>query len=310
MEEKILFEKFLFGDGKEVFIDDIEFCVDRIVMLPKIRPHQLEKAVRLSVEYCQKADFRVKLLEKSNEYPVFVYQLYKRGILVFEEIEPFLNNEDTFLLCYYFRKEIEDFESFIENKYQPYDIDLSFFENTNDIQEQIEYGFHSSSIEYCLKYDDINILVNFHKLKQECKWSPFEWSYKPDYLDFVSFSGFFGSVKCFKYLLMKGFGIDERVLSMVSCSGCFDLFHLSKKQQSLTAESLYKASEFSHIPLLVFIFENGFDINSKDSNIEFLYLIKLLFIMLFLVVILALLNILLIKKQISMQSIVVLMVVT
>ena len=62
MEDKISFEEFLFGDGYEIFINDIEFCVDRIVMLPKIRPNQLEKAVRLSTEYCKLADFRRKLL--------------------------------------------------------------------------------------------------------------------------------------------------------------------------------------------------------------------------------------------------------
>ena len=57
MEEKVSFEDFLFGEGNEIIIDDMEFCVDRIVMLTKIRPHQLEKAVRLSVEYCKSAGF-------------------------------------------------------------------------------------------------------------------------------------------------------------------------------------------------------------------------------------------------------------
>jgi len=45
----------------------MEFCVDRIIELPKIRPHQLEKAVRLSIEYWKYSDFRQKLVEKSNE---------------------------------------------------------------------------------------------------------------------------------------------------------------------------------------------------------------------------------------------------
>ena len=65
MEEKISFERFLFGDGNEIRINDMEFCVDRIFMLPKIRPHQLGKAVDISVEYCKLNDFRQKLLRKS-----------------------------------------------------------------------------------------------------------------------------------------------------------------------------------------------------------------------------------------------------
>jgi len=298
MEEKISFERYLFGDGNEIFIDDIEFCIDRIVMLPKTQPHQLEKAVRISVEYCQSAIFRRKLLEKSTEYPVLIYQLYKRGVFIFGEIEPFLKNVDTFLICYYFRKEIKDFESFIKSKDKPDDFDDSFFENENDIDQLIEYGYMQSSIEYCLKYDVIDDLALWNNLNQTVSWSPFEWSFKPEYLDLLSFAGFFGSIKCFKLLIMKGFEIKDNVLSMVVCSGCFDLFHLCQGHQFVTPNLVCKASEFFHLPLLVFMTENGVDINAKSKDVEFLYIMILLFIGLLLMVILVLLNILLIKKQI------------
>jgi len=101
MEEKILFEKYLFGDGNEFLIDDMEFWADRIVILLKIRSHQLEKAVELSLKYCQIAGFRHKLLEKSNICPVLIYRLYQKGIFLFEEIDPFLRKEDSYLICYY-----------------------------------------------------------------------------------------------------------------------------------------------------------------------------------------------------------------
>jgi len=324
MEEKISFERFLFGDENEIIIDDMEFCVDRIVMFPKIRPHQLENAVRISAEYCKLADFRRKLLEKSTECPVLIYQLYKRGVFVFEEIKTFLKNRNTFLLSYYFRKEIKDFESFIESKDKPYDFKKSFFENENDIDQLIEYGFMQSSIEYCLKYDVIDDLALWNNLNQTVSWSPFEWSFKPEYLDLLSFAGFFGSIKCFKHLIMKGFEINENVLSMVVCSGCFDLFHLCQGHQLGTPNLVCKASEFFNLPLLVFMIENGgdiigkdenentpihyaaanghlsvveylvnqkTDINAKFSSAVFLYSMRLLFIMLLLMAILVLLNI-------------------
>jgi len=270
MEDKISFERFLFGEGNEIRINDMEFCVDRIIELPKIRPHKLERAVRLSTEYCKLADFRRKLLEKSIECPILIYQLYKRGVLVFGEIKPFLRNGNTFLIRYYFRKEIEDFYSFIKNKSKPYGIDESFFENENDMDQLIEYGFLPSSIEYCLKYDVIDSLLNMD-FNQKAKWSPFEWSNKPEYLDLLSFSGFFGSIKCFKHLLMKGLEINENVLSMVVCGGCFDLFHICQGQDFLTLNLVCKVSEFFHLPLLDFMIENGADIISKDKNVEFLY---------------------------------------
>jgi len=266
MEEKISFERFLFGGGNEIRINDMEFCVDRIFMLLKIRPHQLEKAVRLSVEYCQFSDFSRKLLEKSYECPVLIYQLYKRGILVFEEIEPFLRNGNTFLLCYYFRKVVKDFDNFIKSKSKPYGIDESFFENENVMDQLIEYGYLQSSIEYCLKYDVIDDLLSIDNINQEARWSPFEWSNKPEHKDLLSFSGFFGSIKCFKHLLMKGFEINENVLSMVVCGGSFDLFHICQGQQFLTPNLFCKAAQFFHQPLLGFLIENGGDKNAKDKD--------------------------------------------
>ena len=265
MEEKITFERFLFGDGNEIIIDDMEFCIDRIVMLPKMRPLQLEKAVMLSFKYCQIADFCRKILAKSNECPVLIHKLFKRGVFIFKEIEPFLIRNDTFLLCYYFRREIDDFNNFIKTKDKIYPFNQSFFENESYIDQLIEFGFLPSSVEYCLKYDVVDDLVGFDKLNQKAIWSPFEWSYQPKYDDLFSFAGYFGSIKCFKYLLMKGFKINENVLSMVVCGGCFDLYHLCQGEHYITPILVCEASKFSHLQLLVFMLENGCDINAKGE---------------------------------------------
>jgi len=272
MEEKISFESSLFGEGNEVFIDDIEFCVNRIVIFPKIRPQKLEKIVDLSAEYCKSVHFRRKLLEKSKKCPVLIYQLYKRGILVFGEIEPFLNekDEDTFLFSCYFRKEIHDFEIFISNKKKPLCFDESLFKNENKIDQMIEFGFLPSSIEYCLKYDVIDDLLKINNLYLKAEWSPFEWSARPKNIDLLSFAGFFCSIKCFKHLLMTGIKINDNVTSMVVCGGCLDLFHLCQGQQLVTSELVCNASEFFHLPLLVFMIENGADINAKSDFVEFL----------------------------------------
>jgi len=290
MEEKIAFERFLYEDENEIKVHDIEFCVDRIIMLPKIRPHQLEKAVSLSVEYCSNADFRRRMLEKSVKYPVLIYRLYKLGIFDFEEIEPFLRNRETFLLCYYFRKKISDFESFIKNKDMPSRFKQGFFEYQNDIDTLIEYGFHPSSIEYCLKYDVIDDFVYFDIMNAEVQWSPFEWSIMPKYLDLLSISGFFGSIKCFKHLLMEGFDINNKVISMIVCGGCLDLFQLCQRHQCFSIENFCYASEFFHLPLLTYMLENGVNVNSKGFNYDFLSKIILLFIMLLQMVIFVLLS--------------------
>jgi len=277
MNKHVSFELFLFGDEKETAINDVEFIVDRIILFPQIRPHDLEKAEMISDKYCQFPDFRRKLLEKSNKCPVLIYRLFRKGIFVFEEIKPLLMNKGTFILSYYFRKEIHCFSKFIENKEKPDDFDESFFENDNEIDQMIEYGFISTSIEYCLKYDAIDDFKTIDISDQEAEWSPFEWSIEPKYLDLLSFSGFFGSIKCFKHLLMKGYEINEKVQSMVICSGCFDLFHLCQPKNVFTTENIIKATEFCHLSLIDFMIESGVEINSVDEFVHIVCLKILLF---------------------------------
>jgi len=65
---------------------------------------------------------------------------------------------------------------------------------------------------------------------------------------------------------MKGFEINAKVLSMVVCGGCFDLFHLCQGQQSLTPKLVCQSSKFFHLSLLVFMIENGSYINAKEES--------------------------------------------
>jgi len=254
MEEKFIFEQLLYGDEEDISLIDIEFVVDRIVELPKIRPHKLEKAVSLAIKFCQIADFRRVLLGKLIYCPIIIYKLFKLGVFVFEEIKPYMKNVYANLLNYYFMKEINDIGSFVQK--------------SSDIELLIEFGFLPSSIEYHLKYDVIDELVNYNVLNQEAQWSPFEWSYKPEYLDLLSFSGFFGSIKCFKYLLMNGFQIHDEVTSMVVCGGCFDLYHLCRGSSLFTIDNVSKAAEFFQLPLLEFMFENGVEIKTNHIRNE------------------------------------------
>jgi len=267
LDEKVAYERFLYGYEKEIVINDMEFCLDRIVILPQIRPHKLELAVRLSIQYCLKADFKKEFLAKSIKCPVLIFQLFKRGVFVFEEIKPYLESVNAFLLSYYFRKEIDNFDIFIQNKTKPSFFDETFIENPNNIDLLIEYGFWPSSIEYCLKYDDIDELQSINIMEQVVKWSPFEWSFKPSFYDVLAFSGFFGSIKCFKFLLMNGFVIETGVISMVVCSGCLDIVHMCSIQEFINDNICYLAIEFCQPLVLEFMIENGANLN-KDKILQ------------------------------------------
>jgi len=266
------FENYLYGDvDNDVIFDisgisDFDFLVDRIVKFPSLRPLYLERVVILCLEYSKNSHFRQKLLEKTLQYPVLIYRMYQRGVYLFKEIEMYLQDSESFVLSYYLRKEILDFESFIKQKRVPDDLDMSFLENEDEIDILIEYGFLPVSIEYCLKYDDVDCFRNFNTtLPNQAKWSPFEWSVKPDSLDLLSFSGFFGSIKCFKHLLLHVQLINQSVFSSVVCSGSLDLFHLCNESNYFSSECVLNASKFFQLDVLAFMIENGADINTKDK---------------------------------------------
>ena len=130
-----------------------------------------------------------------------------------------------------------------------------------------------------------------HPHKRECKWSPFEWSEKPKSLDFLSFSGFFCSLKCFRVLLLSGFVINDQVVCSVVCCGSMELFHLVPNHNQTNFSLLHEASRFFHHSVVEYLVNQKADINAKSKSVEFLYLIILLFIMLLKMVILVLLNI-------------------
>ena len=57
--------------------------------------------------------------------------------------------------------------------FNPNDSDSSLFKNENDIDQCIEYGIRTSSIENFLQYDVIDDLIVSFNLYQEAKCGPF-----------------------------------------------------------------------------------------------------------------------------------------
>ena len=165
------------------------------------------------------------------------------------------------MVFYYFHHDIHDIIQYTRNVSRHVDIDFSYLVNPDDFDLLIYYGFLPSSIEYCMKYDDIegfNTILSNPKLLNEkkAKWSPFEWGKKPSSLDFLSFSGIFGSIKCFKNLLMNNYIVNDSVLANVACSGNHDLFYQCHQANQINIFHAIKASQFCRLLLLKHFIEN------------------------------------------------------
>jgi len=280
------FESSLYGNNptfKRVQIVDVEFWIDRIVQFPSLRPLLLEKIVTLCVLYCEETCFREEFLEKCvNKCNILVYRLYQLGVYMYPEIEKILKKSNNTISYFYYRKEIENFPQLIQTLDAGSECDHSSLINNSDLDSMIQYGFAPSTIEYCLKYDDIdNFRTLLHDLSpffNGCiEWSLFEWSRIPDSYDYLSVSALFGSIRCFKHLLFHEYEIDDYVRVASVCSGNHELYHLCNTTTLDLSNHLLVASVYGHAELISFLIEKGVVIDSLDICFSSFFLTILLF---------------------------------
>ena len=242
--------------------------------------------------YLQDETFRKIVLKKVFIVcPTLIQRLYRIKCFTNDEIRESLEYHKKKFLCLFFKNDIDVDETGFSDRDSQYSQE---FWNETELDSLIQFGFHKSSMEFCLKYDifeEIESLIMNNPDKRECEWSPFEWSEKPKSLDFLSFSGFFGSLKCFRVLLLSGFVINKLVVSNVVCSGSRELFNIVSDLRLESFSGLHESSRFVHLSVVEYLVNQRADVNAKDTNVEFFDLIGLLFIMLLLMVILVLLNI-------------------
>ena len=301
-KEQLVVEKMLYGESpvfEYIEIQKKDFLVSIFGLYPKLRPLHLDNFVLFCLPYLQDAYFRKIILEKVFIVcPTLVQRLYRMSGFTKEEIHESLELHRRKFLCLFFKNDIEvDNNDFSERDAQNYH---KYCDDT-ELDSLIQFGFYKTSMEFCLKYDlceEIDRRMINNPNKRECEWSPFEWSEKPKSLDYMSFCGFYGSIKCFRVLLLSGFVINELVVSEVVCSGSMELFNIVSDHIQKSYSHLHEASRFFNLSIVEFLVNQKADINEKTLNVEFLYLIRLLYIMLLKMVILVLLNILLIKKLI------------
>jgi len=263
------FEECLFSDNNDIMNHDlinIEFMVDRILICPQIRPFMLERIVDLCYFHSNNLDFRNELLKNCHKCPVLIFRLYKLGVFVINDLVTQICEAKFPILNLYFINESKEFSTI--------DLNDKIFEGFSKTYLQIdrfkvltEFGFLPSSIEYCLKYDDIDVFRGLDTSSNVIiNWSPFEWSYKPTYLDIFSVSAYFGSIHCFKHLMLNGFEIDDRTKLSSICGGSFEIFHLCHKNNFCRENSINFASAFNRNVILEHLIENGADINFNDLD--------------------------------------------
>jgi len=265
-KEQFVVEKKLYGESpvfEYIEIQKMDFLVNIFSIYPKLRPLHLEKFVFFCSYYLKDSYMRKIVLEKVFIVcPTLIQRLYRINGFTKEEIQESLEFHRSKFLCLFFKNDIEvDYSGFSESDAQ--------YSDDTELDSLIQFGFLKSSIEFCLKYDLFEEIdkrmINNHN-KRECEWSPFEWSEEPKSLDFLSFSGFFGSLKCFKVLLLSGFVINDQVVCSVVCSSSMGLFNLVFHQYKTNISLLHEASRFFNLSIIEYLVNHKADVNAKNDD--------------------------------------------
>ena len=259
--------------------DFLSYLSFELIFLPSIRPFSILEIVTLCNNIIMNPktskSFKNMILNKSlKKQPILTYKLFKLNIFTLEEIFEKISEIKNQNSIYHFAREASAFSlaSLITNiKYNRTLIEKEFidlsknnFENLDDYQN---FGCLKNSIHYILKYDDLDLLIEYIENKPnsiygDIDWTHFETAIKPTELKMLSISSYFGSINCFKYLFLTLNLKNENIINNILISGKYEMLYLLPDQKVLP-NSLNYVSFFRRFDSLLWILQNS-KIQSKN----------------------------------------------
>ena len=235
-----------FNLNNEIF-KDFEFLrknytlvIDLLISLIQLKPLNIPKYIDIIlkiIDIYKNNIFDIKelIFDKSILItPFIIYKLYNNNIYTKNYI---LNNKFVNNLIISYFPEIFPLKFRKALLYNVSEKDFTIiFSNKNLLYEKIEFGFFKNSLGYILKYDEINLfqeIDNIYSKKIKINVDVFEFSLKIGIYSLISFSAFFGSLKCFKHLILKNYPISDDTYQNLISSGNIELIYLFDLQNYL-----------------------------------------------------------------------------
>jgi len=277
IEKYIDFEDHLFGSNPVIkYYEQIDhsYLFLALSFANTVRPFVMEDTIDFILrlpfdkqEVLHHLDICVKMC------PALVFFLYKKGYLCLDEIvEKSIRLNSPRLKLYFYGT----FPDVIQSLYLKNSTISILFKNyplMND--EEMEFvfshGFPKSSIEFLIKYDLIADLQNNCLIPDNLCWNPFEWTIKTEMTSPLNFAAHFGSIKCFKYLLMSGLKILPNIEKCVVFGGNYDIFHIAINN-GIKFNSSVNFVLFAQYELMQFINSRSHDKNNAIFLLTRFYL--------------------------------------
>jgi len=276
------------NDGVIRYDNDLEL-IENIMNLISVRTFWIDRIVSLCSKLCFNEGFKGEFLKIALfQCPMIIYRLLIDGVYTLDMIMKELENTGCLFSSLYFCDYTENPLEYLNTKH--YDRFLlitmipQLIENNFFLLKEVRInGFPKSSIEYCLKFDCLDIFLEFTQNagfnpNDRIDWSYFEWTKKPINLSYIHIAAYFGSLSIMKRLISLGSAFNSNVMSCAAFSGKSEFFYLLEQpnfdyiQCANQAIVAYRKNIFdwsiSHSA-------NHFDVNAAHCGIRFiLFLIQ------------------------------------
>lgn len=179
------------------------------------------------------------------DHPLLAFRLMELGILDPKKITKF-NLEFTFL----YQSKISRFiVNLPEFKYR------NLSERREIFQEIIQYGYRKDTAKYAVKYDEVDLLIKLSAERgfdynRQVFVNPYDLK-KPDEcghkkIPILALAAFYGSIKCFKFLLLNKAKVDNTVCEFATRGGNTDIIHLCEHEGGNFSHCVDLAVEYHH----------------------------------------------------------------
>ena len=198
----------------------ITFFVENIVHVCLIRPFNIENIIKIIYQFNEKTEFKslfsdLLFFYGISQAPYLIFRLYKLNFytkyFIQKSINLLLVKNIGFSTSKFYFPEIFGFTESDSNLFFK-NIGISHDDLVQDdykiLFEILEFGVPKNSIEYYIKYDEVENLENILNEKQltydhEVFISQFEFLIKSETYPLIILSALYGSIKCFKACLLN-----------------------------------------------------------------------------------------------------------
>lgn len=233
-----------------------------IELWANIRPLNMELYAQLAYELIQQnidPIFKKALLDKA-EFS-FLRFCYLEHVFTMDDIKKKIDADQN--QAFFFVPELgitkgaRDFNDIIDDQ------ELLPMLQENDwamFRDLIEYGYTANTVEYAIKYDDLDLMLKLWKGDDyyvdmkiyENSWDALEWrSYNS-----LSFAARYGAINCFRNLLKRGARPDENLCENAVIGGNKEIIEAAAAMQGDFNECLKPAAMFHRYDVFDWIIAN------------------------------------------------------